>query len=123
MKKAVAWCENGEIPKITAKTVAEYAKCGDEDALGVFRKSAEMLGKGLAVLVDILNPERIVIGSVYARCEDIMREPMYEALAREALPEALSGLEILPASLGEQIGDYAAISVASDGYGRLNGNA
>ena len=72
----------------------------------------EKLGEGLALLADILNPEAIVIGGMYPRCLDLLEAPCREAFLREALPEAASVAKILPASLGEEIGDYAALAAA-----------
>jgi len=64
----VAFCADVESAKnLTAKTVAEAASIGDPVALEIIQVSAEYLGRGLAVLIDILNPECIVIGSIYSR--------------------------------------------------------
>jgi len=98
--------------EVTAHAVAEAARAGDETAREVFRLSAECLGDGLSLLVDILNPEAIVIGSIYARCEDLLADGARRALIREALPNAAEVLRILPAALGDGIGDYAAIAAA-----------
>ncbi len=103
-----------EIDGITTKRLAELAKSGDTDAAIVFKKSGEMLGRGLSVIIDTLNPEAIVIGSVYQRAEELFREGMRSALKDEALDVSLGACEILPAKLGDEIGDYAAISVAAE---------
>ena len=95
-----------------AKSVAEAAKAGDETALGVWRVSGEKLGAALAILVDLFDPQRIVIGSIFARSGELLIPHMERVLRREALSHSLEGLEILPAALGEQLGDYAAICVA-----------
>ena len=63
--------------------------------------------------MDILNPELIVIGSIYARNEDIFKPLMDEVLKKEALPLARKVCKVVPASLGESIGDYAALSIAA----------
>lgn len=97
---------------VTAKAIAEAARSGDATAAEVYRISGEHLGKGLSVLIDILNPERIVIGSVFTRSGDLLRESMMTELEREALAPSLSVCEIVPAELGESIGDYAAIAAA-----------
>ncbi|MDY4186855.1 MAG: ROK family protein [Candidatus Borkfalkiaceae bacterium] len=97
---------------ITTKRLAEQAKGGDELALRVFEKSGEMLGKGLSVLIDILNPERIVIGGVYMRANELLLPSMERVLKQESLNFAFNVCEIVPALLSENIGDYAAISVA-----------
>ena len=80
----------------------------------VYRISARQLGKGLSIIIDILNPEKIVIGSIYARNEDIFKPLMEEILEKEALPLANKVCRIVPAELGESIGDYAALSIAAD---------
>ena len=103
-----------ELDGITAKSVAEAARRGDETALMVWRQAGEMLGRGLAILIDIVNPERIVIGSIFQRSADLLREPMERILKQECLPFSLAACEIVPAALGEDIGNRAALSLAID---------
>lgn len=98
--------------EVTAKTVADAADKGDETAKEVYRICGEQLGRGLSVLIDILNPERIVIGSIFARSESLLREGMERIIKEEALPSAAVCCKIVPAALGEQIGDYASIATA-----------
>ena len=105
-----AYCLSNE--GINAKTVAEAAKKGDETALEVYRVSGEKFGYALSILIDILNPERIVIGSVFARSGDLLIPSMQKAIEEEALSVSASVCRVLPAALGEKIGDYATIAVA-----------
>ena len=113
MGKSVPWCPDGDLDVITAKTVAEAMRSGDPLARHIYEISARQLGKGLSVVIDILNPEVIVIGSIYARNEDIFKPLMEEVLAQEALPLANKVCKVVPAALGESIGDYAALSIAA----------
>lgn len=110
----VPWCPDGDPDKITAKIVAEAARVGDPLASEILEISARHLGKGLSIVIDILNPELIVIGSIYARNEDIMKPYVEKIISREALPLANKVCKVVPAALGESIGDYAALSVAAD---------
>lgn len=105
-----------DINAINAKTIAEYAADGCEDAVAVYTQSAKMLGKGLAVIIDILNPEMIVIGSVFARCESLFRDEMQKYIDSECLALSSRTCKVVPALLGESIGDVAAISVAINGF-------
>lgn len=100
--------------EISAKTAAEAARAGDETAKEVFKICGEMLGRGLSVLIDILAPEKIVIGSVFQRCEDLLRPEMEKIIAKEVLKQNLD-CKIVPAMLGDDIGDYAALAVAKLG--------
>ena len=72
----------------------------------------EYLGRGLSILLDILDPEAIVIGSIFTRSEELLRETMDAAIRREALSVAAAHCRVLPAALGESLGDYAALSIA-----------
>jgi len=98
--------------KLTAKDVALAAHNGDPTASEIIRISGEYLGRGLAVLIDVLNPECIVIGSIYARNEKLFKPHVDRILKEEAIPAALDVCRIKPAALGESIGDYAALCVA-----------
>ena len=112
--------ENGVTPlyckadEITAKTIAEAANMGDETANAVYKHCGKMLGKGLSIIIDILNPEVIVIGSVFARSRGLFEEKMNEIIAAEALGASARVCRIVPALLGDSIGDVAAISVAME---------
>ena len=110
----VSYCKSAdELPLITAKTIAECAEAGYEDAKRVYTLCAEKLGVGLSILIDVLNPEAIVIGSVFLRAESLLRDTMMQVIERETLLHARSVCKILPAGLGEKIGDFAALSVAA----------
>jgi glucokinase len=98
--------------ELTTRDLAAAARMGDPLAREVFRISGERLGEGLAVLADILDVEAFVIGSVFARCEDLLRNACLRRFREEALSETASACRILPATLGDRIGDYAALGAA-----------
>ena len=98
--------------KITARAVFEAAIAGDPVAEEIVHISAAYLGKGLAILIDVLNPECIVIGSIYTRNEELLKPLIEKDLKPEAIPAARNVCKIVPAVLGDNIGDYAALCVA-----------
>ena len=102
----------------TAKEIAEHANKGNKDAMEVYQQCGKMLGQGLAVLIDLLNPERIILGSVYVRSKELLLDTMWEVLQRECLPKSLECCQILPSGLGEKLGDVAALTVAAYGMDR-----
>lgn len=101
-----------DLCKITAKSIAQAAKNGDTLAIEIYHICGEYLGRGLAVLIDILNPQAIIIGSIFERSSDLLMNSMEKALRAEALPLSLERCKIVPAELGDAIGDYAALGVA-----------
>ena len=115
--EGTAWAQRGQAPawldgEVTAKAVAQAALDVYEAALEVFDESARRLGQGLSLVIDLLNPDCIVIGSVYARSEALFQRELHRVLRRETLPDSLSACRIVPAALGDAIGDYAALSLA-----------
>jgi glucokinase len=111
--QSVGFCPSADvIEKIDTKMVALAALAGDPVASEIINMSAEYLGRGLAILIDILNPECIVIGSIYARNEMLFKPVIDRVLQKEAIPSALEVCRIKPAELGDSIGDYAALCVA-----------
>lgn len=77
------------------------------------------MGLGLAMLVDILNPERIVIGSIYSRQQSLLEPGMRQTLQEEALTLAQQVCQVVPAGLGERLGDFASLAVALEVAARL----
>lgn len=120
--KALEKVQQGEYPMyyekgytlsdVTAKTVADAALAGDATALDVYRTCGAYLGKGLSIVIDLLNPELIVIGSVFARCKDLLWDAAKKEIEKETLQLSASCCKVVPTALGEQIGDYAAVAVA-----------
>lgn len=101
----------GELDKLNAKNVAEAAENGDPLACEIYRLCGETLGKGLSVLIDILNPEAIVLGSIFQRNPSLLWPSAKAVIAQEALPQSFQCCKVIPSQLGNQIGDYAAISI------------
>lgn len=112
-EEKVSFCPSMELAeKLTAKDICIAALKGDPVAVDILRISAKYLGLGISILIDILNPERIIIGSIFARCREIFQPVVEAVIGQEALEASARNCRILPAGLGEQIGDYAALAVA-----------
>ncbi len=120
--KALEKMQTGEYPLyfkkgmtadgISAKSIAEAADKGDETAIEVYKICGEYLGRGLSVVIDILNPQVIILGSIFARSHHLIWKSAEEIIKKEALPLSAECCQVLPAALGESIGDYAAIATA-----------
>ena len=98
-------------PNLSARTIALAAKAGDSLAKEIYHESAKRLGQALAILIDVLNPEAIVIGSIYTRDTALFRETVLDVIKDEALSSAADVCKILPAALTENIGDIAALGL------------
>ena len=112
------FCSGGGIAQMagmTARETVERADAGDKATIAVLRRSARALGSACALLIDLFNPQRIVIGSVFARAERWFRPDMERIISCEALPGSVAGCDVVAAQLGDAVGDLAALSVGIDG--------
>lgn len=95
-------------PDITPYIVSEAAKQGDPVAKRIFTIVGEYIGIGLASVVNLLNPEKIIIGGGVAAAGDLLLTPIKESLIKRAMPIAGSAVEIVPAQLGNSAGVIGA---------------
>lgn len=115
MGEKVSFCKGiTDLLSITAQMVADAANKGDALAREIFEICGTQMGNGLSVLIDILNPECIVIGSIFVRAGHLVIPSLEKSLQSEALPPARKVCRIVPAELDERIGDIASLSVAAD---------
>jgi glucokinase len=70
------------------------------------RNTGEKLGEALAMLLDILHPERIIIGGLALRLRRLLFDPALAVMRREALSQTADACLIIPAKLGERILRY-----------------
>ncbi|MGI4757816.1 MAG: ROK family protein [Janthinobacterium lividum] len=105
------------LPHVTARDVGVALLAGDAVAATIVRHTGVRLGEALAMLVDLLNPERIVIGGLALRLGEALLEPARARMREEALEGPAAACTVLPASLGERIGDVAALCVAMGLHG------
>ena len=90
--------------KITPYIVAKAAEAGDMVAKKIFDFMGEYLGTGLASVVNLLNPEKIIIGGGVATCGNLLINPLKETLLKRAMPIPAQAVDIVPAQLGNNAG-------------------
>lgn len=100
---------NAQMP---IRTLVEAMLRDDPDALAVAAAAGKWMGRGLALLIDALNPQIIVFGSLGVVLGERILGPARQVIAQEALPQAAAACELLPAALGSCIGDVAALMAA-----------
>jgi glucokinase len=84
----------------------------EPDALSVADEAGKWLGRGLSLLIDALNPQVVVLGSLGVALGDIILAPARIVVEQETLPQARAACEIIPSILGHRIGDVAALMAA-----------
>jgi glucokinase len=97
---------------ITSRDIGQAALNGDNVAQRIVCVTGEKLGHALAILVDVLNPGRIVIGGMVLRLGRLLLEPAMDVMRREALAQSTAACQVVPARLGDRIGDVSALCIA-----------
>lgn len=109
-----------EIENLTAEKVGNFAKKGDEVAKKILKIVGINLGKGLSILIDLLNPEKIVIGSIFVRCYEEIWPWANKVIEEESLIISRKACQVVPSELSESVGDVAALVIA-EYYSNLEG--
>lgn len=100
-----------EIEAITAKVVAEAASKGDKLATLIWEEAARFLGIGVANVLNLINPQMVIIGGGVAKAGELLFKPVRESAAREAFGRTFESCKIVPSALGDMVGDFGAISL------------
>jgi glucokinase len=104
----------GSLERVTAQTVYEAANAGDEVALEVVRDTAKLLGAGIANLLNMLNPEVVVICGGVTQAGDRLFEPLQREVARRAFRPATQACRIVPGMLPGSAGVVGAARMFLD---------
>jgi len=95
-------------PEITPFIVCEAAKAGDPVAIKIFDIMGEYIGIGLSSVVNLLNPEKIIVGGGVADAGDLLLKPLTQTLKKRAMKIAGEAVQIVPAQLGNTAGVIGA---------------
>jgi len=105
---------NGRLEDITAETVAMAARRGDRLAVDIVAKAANYLGIGLANLVNIFNPELIIIGGGLSKMGDMLLKPARKVVKERAFQLPARTAHIVRARLGSNAGIIGAAAYVFD---------
>ena len=109
----VDFCKSiDKLEELNAEVVGKAAEKGDELAIEIYKACGQYLGRGISIIIDILNPEIIIIGSIFTRQKQLLLPSALKIINEESLIYSRKVCKIEAAALGEQIGDYGALAVA-----------
>lgn len=97
-----------KVEQITAKSIIDAAKLGDKEALQVVNNAGKLLGRGLAIVANLFDPEIIIIGGGVSHAGEIIFKPIKDEFNRKGLNNIVESVEIVPAILGNQAGMIGA---------------
>lgn len=101
----------GHIEDVKSEHVLTAARTGDALALQLINETAYYMGWGIANLVNILNPDIVLLGTIAIAAGDLLLNPIRKTVSGFAMPRPAEAAKIAPAQLGEALGDLAAIAL------------
>ncbi|HEX5634720.1 MAG TPA: ROK family protein, partial [Gemmatimonadales bacterium] len=100
----------GDLDRLTAAIVYGAANSGDETALEVVRETARFLGAGIANLLNVYNPDCVVIAGGVTQAGDPLFEPLRREVRKRAFRPAVEACRIVPGSLQGTAGVVGAVA-------------
>jgi glucokinase len=101
---------DGQLDKITAELVYDAAKKGDGVANEIVRDTARCLGAGIATLLNVVNPDVVVVAGGVTRAGDALFAPLRTEVRRRAFKPAVQAARIVPAELPGTAGVIGAVA-------------
>ncbi|RFT15277.1 MAG: putative ROK-family transcriptional regulator [Candidatus Saccharicenans subterraneus] len=101
----------GDLNKVTAEMVANAAKKGDALAWNVFSRAAEYIGLGISALINLFNPEAVVMGGGVIQAGEILFDNIRKTINARALNRSSRGVPLLPATFGLKAAAMGAVSL------------
>ena len=102
---------DGHIEDVKSEHVLAAARTGDALSLQLINETAYYMGWGIANLVNILNPDIVLLGTIAIAAGDLLLNPIRETVSEFAMSRPAEAVKIAPAQLGETLGDLAAIAL------------
>lgn len=102
---------DGRIEDVKSEHVLAAARTGDTLALEIVQETAYYMGWGIANLVNILNPDIVLLGTIAVAAGDLLLDPIRETVSKFAMTRPAEAVHIAPAQLGDALGDLAAVAL------------
>jgi glucokinase len=114
----------GDLSRIDAKLVSAAAQQGDELARSIFREAGGYIGRAVADMLTLLNPDLIILGGGVSRAGDLLLDPVRQAARDYAMnPSYLENLRITTAQLRDDAGLFGGYVLARDSHRGWNAAA
>jgi glucokinase len=107
----------------TPEEIHRRAEAGDQAACRAFTETGTALGHGLSLLINVLNPERILVGGGIMTAGRLLLDPAIAEAGRRSFRAAFEACSIGPTGLGNDAGMIGAAALAAQGTGAKTGPA
>jgi glucokinase len=104
----------GDLDKITGKMISDHAHAGDALARWAIEETGDWIGVGVASLINLLNPEKVVLGGGMISAGDLLFDAVRKRARSDAFEVPAKRAQIVPAELGEDAGVFGAAAAARE---------
>jgi glucokinase-like ROK family protein len=105
---------DNDLDKIEAKHIVDAAKNGDQYAINILSQVGYNLGKGIAILIQLYNPELIILGGRIAEAEQYITTPIQQSLNIYCMRQLSDRTSIVVSEMGQNVGIMGAVAVAME---------
>ena len=102
---------DGDIEKVDAEIIAKAARAGDALAKSIIGEIVDVLAKGMAGIVNVLNPSVVVVGGGLSNMNSLLFAPLNKLVKKYALPTSARAVKVVKAKLGDKAGVIGAVEV------------
>ena len=110
-KSTILSLADDDLDAVKSEHVLQAAKQDDVLALKLIDETAYYMGWGIANLVNVLNPDIVLLGTIAIAAGDLLLNPIRRTVSSFAMPRPAEVVRIMPAQLGDSLGDLAAIAL------------
>jgi N-acetylglucosamine repressor len=102
---------NNDLSKISNEIILQAALLGDQFSIGLLATMGEHLGKGIAILIHLFNPELILIGGEFCKAENYLIDPIHQNLNKFTIPVIRNDTQIITSTLGNNAGLMGTVAL------------
>ncbi len=99
---------------LTIPLIKQAADAGDQEAIDSFAEAGHAMGQGFAGLINIFNPEKIILGGPLSIAGEYLLPAIKETMTRHSLPEIDQQAEVLLSPFGPDASLIGAIAIVAD---------
>jgi glucokinase-like ROK family protein len=100
-----------DLAKLSNEIILQAALQGDQFSIGLLSKMGEHLGRGMAMLIHLFNPELILLGGEFYKADNYLIDPIQQNLNKFTIPRIKSDVQIMVSTLGNNAGLMGTVSL------------
>ena len=105
---------DNDLSKISSGVILDAAHKGDQFAIGHLAQIGEQLGKGIAILIHLFNPELIIICGELSKADNYLTDPIQQNINKYTIAKIRKDTQIITSELGENAGIMGTVALVMD---------